>query len=144
MVSTTKCSIFATMTNYDDIIDLPHYTPKNHQRMLMHSRAAQFAPFAALTGHDAMIKETARITDSFIERDDETNTSLNSKINQLIEHIAEHPEITVIYFLPDSLKKGGSYQSICGRVKNIDEIEKKITFLSGEEVNLSQLLEIYL
>lgn len=109
----------------------------------MHSRAAQFAPFAALTGHDALIRETARITESFIDRDDETNSYLNIKINQLIEHIAEHPAITVIYFLPDSMKQGGTYQSISGKVKSIDEIEKKVTFLSGEEVYLSQLLDIY-
>lgn len=143
MAYKTNCCIFAVMTNYDDIIDLPHYTPKNHQRMSMHSRAAQFAPFAALTGHDALIRETARITESFIDRDDETNSYLNIKINQLIEHIAEHPAITVIYFLPDSMKQGGTYQSISGKVKSIDEIEKKVTFLSGEEVYLSQLLDIY-
>lgn len=132
------------MNKYDDIIDLPHYTPRDHPRMSMQARAAQFAPFAALTGHEAMIKETARLTDDMIERDDETNAILNDRINNIREHINEHPEINIVYFMPDELKQGGTYQSISGKVKAIDEIEKKIVFLNGEEIDVRLLLDIAL
>jgi len=100
------------MGSYDDIINHPHYVSKTRPQMSMLDRAAQFSPFAALTGYDAAIKETRRLTTDKLELDDDTKTLLNMKQAYLMEIINEQPEITVSYFLPDSKKAGGEYVTI--------------------------------
>lgn len=108
-----------TEDNYDDIINLPHPEPKNHRRMSMMARAAQFAPFAALTGHDDAIAETARLTDKQIELDGALNDELNRTFALLQERINEHPVVEVTYFVPDGRKQGGSYCTVTSAVKRL-------------------------
>ena len=98
---------------YDDIIDLPHHVSKSHPQMSMYNRAAQFAPFAALTGHDAAITEAARLTDAELELSESDAEVLNRKLAYL-QSLDEKPTISVTYFVPDDRKKGGSYHTTSG------------------------------
>ena len=117
--------------SYDDIINLPNPTSKNHPRMSLHDRAAQFAPFAALTGHDAAIKETARLTDERLE------------LNMIRDNIGTEQEISITYFVPDDKKSGGAYLTHSGIVKKIDEFERKLimqdeTVIPTEQISVIQ------
>ena len=129
-------------TECDDIIHLPHYEPKRHPRMPMAARAAQFAPFAAVTGHDAAIKEEGRITDSWTELGDTGNDELNRKMEQVITLLPQHPTITIEYFLPDSNKSGGSYQAASGQVKRVDEYERMIELMDGRKIAIDMVKDI--
>ena len=129
-------------TECDDIIHLPHYEPKRHPRMPMAARAAQFAPFAAVTGHDAAIKEEGRITDSWTELGDTGNDELNRKMEQVITLLPQHPTVTIEYFLPDSNKSGGSYQAASGQVKRIDEYERMIELMDGRKIAIDMVKDI--
>lgn len=106
---------------YDDIINLPHPTSANHPRMSLYDRAAQFSPFAALTGHDAAIKETARLTEQKIELSEDTISRLNEKLQIVADHL--ETEVTITYFVPDERKSGGAYVSYTGIVRRIDDYE---------------------
>ena len=128
--------------DYDDIINLPHYEPKHHPRMSMWNRAAQFAPFAALTGYDAAIQESGRLTDDWIDLGESGNEELNRKMEVLLSKLSEQPLVAIEYFLPDSLKSGGSYQTTTGQVKRIDEYEKCIVFTDGKIVPLDAIRDI--
>ena len=129
-------------TECDDIIHLPHYEPKRHPRMPMAARAAQFAPFAAVTGHDAAIKEEGRITDSWTELGDTGNDELNRKMEQVITLLPQHPTVTIEYFLPDSNKSGGSYQAASGQVKRVDEYERMIELIDGRKIAIDMVKDI--
>lgn len=130
------------MENYKDIINLPHHRSKKRTHMSAHDRAAQFSPFAALTGHDDAIKETARLTDKKIELDETTKTMLNEKFNFIMEHIYDQPEITVTYFIPDALKDGGMYVDFIGKVKKYDYLNRILYFLDNTEIRVDDILEI--
>ena len=132
------------MNEYDDIINLPHHVSKVHPKMSMMNRAAQFAPFAALTGHAAAIEETARLTDEQHELADEDSEALNQKMAYLRETINEHPIITITYFEPDRKKAGGMYKSIEGQLKNIDDYNQSIVLKSGDVIFLKSILDIQL
>ncbi len=127
---------------YNDIINLPHYRSKKRPHMSAHDRAAQFSPFSALTGHDEAIKETARLTDKKIELDETTKTMLNEKFNFIMEHIYEQPEITVTYFIPDTLKDGGMYVDFVGKVKKYDYLNRILHFTDNTEIKVDDILEI--
>jgi len=129
-------------TDFDDIIHLPHYEPKRHPRMPMAARAAQFAPFAAVAGHDAAIREESRITDSWTELGDTGNDELNRKMEHLITLLPQHPTVTIEYFLPDSNKSGGSYQAASGQVKRIDEYERMIELMDGRKIAIDMVKDI--
>jgi len=118
---------------YDDVINRQHPTSKKHPRMSRMNRAAQFAPFAALTGYEESIEETARLTDRRIELSEYEIEKLNAKLNFIQEHIKERPEVTIIYFRPDERKEGGSYVTVTGKVRWIDEVNSMIVF-EGERV----------
>lgn len=128
--------------NYDDIINLPHHVSKSHPQMSMMNRAAQFAPFAALTGHSAAIEETARLTDEQQELADEDSEILNQKMTYLRETINEHPTITITYFEPDKKKAGGKYKSIEGQLQNIDDYGQAIVLKSGVSIPFVLILDI--
>ena len=132
------------MNEYDDIINLPHHVSSRHPQMSMMNRAAQFAPFAALTGHAAAIEETARLTDEQHELADDDSEALNQKMAYLRETINEHPIITITYFDPDRKKAGGMYKSIEGQLKNIDDYNQSIVLKSGEVIFLKSILDIQL
>ena len=103
---------------YADIINLPHHVSKTRPKMSMHDRAAQFSPFAALTGYDAAIKETARWTDEKIDLDETSKVSLDEKLLFIMSRLAEKPVVTITYFKKDDRKDGGTYEVIEGCIKN--------------------------
>lgn len=128
--------------NYDDIINLPHYQSPNRAHMTNYDRAAQFSPFAALTGYDDAVSETARLTDRKIELDEYGLDKLNERLNWIQEHISEQPEIAVTYFVADKKKAGGSYQTVSGIVKRIDEYERLLLMQDGNKLPIEDILEI--
>ncbi len=177
------------MGNYDDIINLPHHTSPTRPRMSMIDRAAQFSPFAALTGYDAAVKETARLTDRRIELDEyekvalderlcvidraaqfspfaaltgydaavkETarltdrrieldeyeKVALDERLCVLQEHLKEFPQVKITYFQPDARKSGGSYLSVTGSVKKIDNYEKCIVMADKQKIAIDDIMEI--
>ena len=127
---------------YDEIMGLPHHVSKTRPQMPMSDRAAQFAPFAALTGYDAAIKETRRLTDERIELDVEALSALDMKYQLLMEALDEAPEVTITYFRPDERKTGGKYVSAVGAVKKIDDFERRITMQDGAKIPMDDVLSI--
>lgn len=127
---------------YDDILHLPHPTSKRHPRMPIVDRAAQFSPFAALTGHRAAIEETARVTDRRIELDEDAKEQLDQTLQFLLERIDEQPEITVTWFSSDKKKAGGQYHTATGKLKRIDTQESRLILTDGNQIPLEDLLEI--
>ena len=103
---------------YGDILNLPHHQSKVHPQMSIYDRAAQFSPFAALTGHEAAIKETARLTEEQVELDEDKQEELNEKLQTLIAYATEHPTVSVTYFKPDDKKTGGEYVTATGIFRN--------------------------
>ena len=127
---------------YDEIMGLPHHVSKTRPQMPMSDRAAQFAPFAALTGYDAAIKETGRLTVERIELDVEALSALDMKYQLLMEALDEAPEVTITYFQPDERKAGGKYVSAVGAVKKIDDFERRITMQDGAKIPMDDVLSI--
>ena len=127
---------------YDDIIHLPHPTSHRHPRMPISDRAAQFSPFAALTGHKAAIEETARVTDRRIELDEDAKEQLDQTLQLLLERFDEQPEITVTWFSPDKKKAGGQYHTTTGKLKRIDTQESRLILTDGTQIPLEDLLRI--
>ena len=130
------------MSDYDDIINLPHHQSKNHPHMSMHDRAAQFAPFAALTGYDDAIKEARRLTDSKPELDENQLEELDQKLADLMTCIEEHPEVTITYFKPDDKKEGGAYVTCMGKIKKIDGYKRRLIFEDSREIEVCNIVEI--
>ena len=113
---------------YEDVINRQHPTSKKHPRMSNMNRAAQFAPFAALTGYEESIEETARLTDRKRELSEDDIEEINAKLNFIQEHINERPEVAITYFQPDERKEGGAYITVTGKVRRIDDVIKIIVF----------------
>lgn len=130
------------MGKYDDILNLPHHVSSTRPHMSMHDRAAQFSPFAALTGYDDTVRETARLTDEKLELTADRINELNQKIAFLNEHAEERPEITIEYFISDEKKSGGKYVTLSGKFRRIDEYNHNMVFTSGEEIPLNDIFEI--
>lgn len=133
---------FGDSGRYDDIIDLPHHVSPTRPRMPARDRAAQFAPFAALTGYGDAVKETARITEERREPDGEQTEILNRTVKILAEKIREQPEITVVFFCPDERKEGGSYRQFRGNLRRIDECRRRMIFTDGNEISFDNIREI--
>ena len=127
---------------YDEIMGLPHHVSKTRPQMPMSDRAAQFAPFAALTGYDSAIKETGRLTDERIELDEGALTALNMRYQLLMDVFDDAPEVTITYFQPDERKAGGKYVSAAGTVKKIDDFERRITMRDGTRIPMDDVLSI--
>lgn len=127
---------------YDDIRNLPHHVSEKHPHMAVSDRAAQFSPFAALTGYDAAIKETARLTDERVELDDCEKDSLDRRLKTIADRIKEHPEIAVTYFQPDGKKKGGSYVTADGTAKRIDELKRILIMTDGTVISMDEIIDI--
>jgi len=128
--------------NYDDIIDLPHYVSKKRPQMSIEARSAQFAPFAALTGYDERVKETARLTDKKIELEDGQKEILNNKLLYILENINMKPEINFTYFVPDTKKSGGKYIDKTGIIRKIDMVEQYIQFTDKSKIDINNILSI--
>ena len=130
------------MGEYDDIINLPHHVSRKHPQMSIHDRAAQFAPFAALTGHGEAIAETARLTDRKIELDDYERLKLDEKLLILQEQIMEMPEISVTYFCPDEKKEGGRYVTLTKALRKINVVERTLLMEDGMQIRIEDILEV--
>lgn len=127
---------------YDDIIDLPHPTSKKHPRMTMVNRAAQFSPFAALTGYDAAIRETARVTENRRELSEDAVDELNDKISLLQQEQAGMKRIKVTYFQADRTKDGGVYRVEEGIFKKIKSDERILELTNGTQITLDDIFKI--
>lgn len=129
-------------SKYDEIMGLPHHVSRTRPQMPMSDRAAQFAPFAALTGYDSAIKETGRLTDEKIELDEEALTALDMKYQFLMDALDDAPEVTITYFQPDERKAGGKYVSAVGVVRKVDDFERRITMRDGSKIPMDNVLSI--
>lgn len=127
--------------NYDDILHLPHPAPKTHRRMSQQDRAAQFAPFAALTGYEDVITEAGRLTDRRIELDDGEITILDERLRLVLAGGAGQ-EVSVTWFQPDERKNGGSYVTTIGKVKKVDELKRTLVMKDGAEVPIEEIIDI--
>lgn len=129
------------MNNYDDIIDLPHHVSKVRKQMPLANRAAQFAPFAALTGHEDALAETARHTDSKIELTDDEKFLLSKR---LAEAIRNNLTVAITYFSPDKNKSGGAYLTTASTVRSLDEYSAKLVLTNGKSIALAEITDIEL
>ena len=127
---------------YDDIIHLPHHVSATHPHMSAIDRAAQFSPFAALTGYDAAIKETARLTDKRVELDESMKAALSNKLQMIADRLKEHPEIAITYFQPDAKKNGGAYVTVINTVKKIDVYERIVVMTDGKVIPIDEIISI--
>ena len=136
---------------YADIIHLPHHKAANRPHMSMYDRAAQFSPFAALTGFEGVIAETGRLTDRKIELSESEKVLLDQKLTLIDDVIQDkhHPEITVVYFVPDYLKDGDEYEEYTGKIRHIDTVDRTVVFLaangrsSGKTIKIDDIKEIH-
>ena len=124
---------------YDDILNLPHHTSAVQPAMPMQNRAAQFAPFAALVGYDALIRETARLTDQKVELDESVKAELNEKLRLLLELLPQQPEVTITYFQPDGRKAGGVYRTANGIVRKFLLNENLLVMMDGSKIPVDSI-----
>ena len=127
---------------YDDIIHLPHHVSSRRPQMPMSDRAAQFSPFAALTGYDDAIRETERLTEQKILLDEEALAKLDEKFRLLQDHLKEYPEIRVTYFKPDERKDGGAYLTVSGAIRKLRNFEREILLYDGTRIPMDDILEM--
>lgn len=127
---------------YEDILELPHPVSKTHPQMARRDRAAQFAPFAALTGYEEAVREAARLTEEKMILDEDSKEQLDWKLRCLQEKVKEKPTITVTYFLKDEKKKGGKYVTVTGVLKKIDSYTHQFVLESGEEIPLEDMVSL--
>ncbi len=127
---------------YDDIINLPHHVSADRPHMPMIDRAAQFSPFAALTGYDAAIVETARLTDTKRELSEEQKEVIGKQLHSLQSRLKTEPVITVTYFVPDSRKAGGAYRTITGTAKKVDEYSGVLEMSNGLNIPFDDILSL--
>ena len=127
------------MSNYDDILRLPHPTSKTHPRMSRQDRAAQFSPFAALTGYEAVVKETARLTEKRPVLTEDEVAELDARLRLAMELDAE---VTVTWFQPDAKKSGGSYVTTTSRVKKADELQRILTMEDGAQIPIQEVTAV--
>ena len=127
---------------YDDIIDLPHHVSEKHPQMPMLERAAQFSPFAALTGFDAAIVETARLTDQKRELTEEQKQVISNSLLELQKRIKNDPVVTVTFFQPDDRKSGGAYRTVTGSAKRVDEYIGMLLLTDGTAIPFDSILSM--
>ena len=123
-------------------IDLPHHVSETHPPMSRADRAAQFSPFAALTGYDAAVRESARVTEQRIELDEGVKAELNARLNCILEHLSEHPQVSITYFMPDEKKSGGAYRTVTGAVRKLDSFAKTLTLVDGTVVPMEEMIHV--
>ena len=126
---------------YEDIINLPHHVSPTRPRMSRADRAAQFSPFAALSGYGDAVQETARLTNRRIELDESAKAALDEKLRLLAEVIEDRPEAAITYFLPDRKKAGGEYVTAAGRVKKLDAAAQELVMVNGQTIPIADIVE---
>ncbi len=127
---------------YDDIIHLPHHVSKRHPQMSLYNRAAQFAPFAALTGYEEAIIETARLTAPKVDMMEDNQQLLDRKLALLSRSLREQPTVSITYFQPDKKKTGGQYLTVTGVIKTIRDSERVILMADGKSVSIDTIISI--
>lgn len=127
---------------YDDIIHLPHHVSKRHPQMSLYNRAAQFAPFAALTGYEEAIIETARLTAPKVDMMEDNQQLLDRKLALLSRSLREQPTVSITYFQPDKKKTGGQYLTVTGVIKTIRDSERVILMADGKCVSIDTIINI--
>lgn len=127
---------------YDAILHLPHHVSEKHPPIPMEERAAQFSPYAALTGFGAVIDETRRLTDPRHTLSEEALFHLNRQYQLLLEHLPERPEITLTYFQPDARKDGGAYLTLTGRVKKVEAYEQRLVLEDGTAIAMENIMSM--
>lgn len=127
---------------YDDMLDLPHHVSSSHPPMAVYDRAAQFSPFAALTGYESVIQETARTTERRVELDEYRKAELDALLQVIQARAASHPELSITYFVPDERKDGGAYVTVSGCVKKIDGSGRVLVLMDGTGIPIDEILEI--
>ena len=130
------------MSRYDDIINLPHHVSPTRQRMSMHDRAAQFAPFAALVGYDDAVAETARLTVVRPELDEQEQWAINEHLAYISAHIHEQPEVRIKYFVPDEHKSGGAIVEVSGKVKKISDTDGTIVMADDCKIPIIDVIRL--
>ena len=125
---------------YDAIINLSHHVSSRHPQMPMMNRAAQFSPFAALTGYEDAVRETARLTDEKIELDEYEKEELDRKIQWIGSHLDEHIPVSITYFHPDDKKAGGYYEEIVDTIRKINVYEHEILLAKGTKIPIMNIL----
>ena len=128
--------------NYDNIIELQHHLSKTHPHMSMHDRAAQFSPFSALTGYEESIAESERITDKKINLDENIKSLLDYKINILLSHLSEHPEVSITYFIPDNKKSGGRYSKVSGKIIKFDRLSYTLSLDNKNIIAIKDIIDM--
>ena len=128
--------------SYEDIIDLPHHTSTTHPPMSAFDRAAQFSPFAALTGHDAAITESARLTETRVELDEYSKADLNRRLCILQDRMDEQPSVSITYFQPDTKKSGGAYITAVGCIKKMVEYERAVVMQDDTRIPIDQIIAV--
>lgn len=124
------------------IINLPHHISETRPRMPAYDRAAQFSPFAALTGYEAAVAETGRLTDKKVELDEGEKEAINERLNLILERIDERPQISITYFVPDKKKTGGEYIVTGGIVKKIDDYRRLVILWDGTSIPIDEIIRI--
>ena len=127
---------------YNDIINWPHHTSPSRPQMSPHDRAAQFSPFAALTGYDSAITETRRLTDRKVELDEYRKADLNERLCMVQDQMDEQPKVLITYFQPDRKKSGGAYMTVTGCVKKIDGYERTVVMQDETKVPIDDILKL--
>ena len=130
------------MHKYDDMLHLAHPVSRTHPPMRLIDRAAQFAPFAALTGHSEAVKETARVTEEQIELDEDQKAVLDRQLQEIQRQSGREPVVSITYFVPDLKKPGGSYVTVTGGVKRIKEYERMVLLKDGTSIPIEAITEI--
>ena len=133
---------FQNSSRYEDMLELPHHISRERPQMAMEERGAQFSPFAALTGDGDAIRETGRLTERQLELEPDVKDRLNEKLRLLMELPSPRSEVSIVYFLPDEKKEGGSYVSVRGRVKKVDENSRQIVLENGGRIPLEAVMEL--
>ena len=127
---------------YDDIINLPHYQSKKRAHMSLEDRAAQFASFAALTGHEEAIEETARLTEKKIVLDEAAKEAISEKLFEISQSLDKKWNVSITYFKPDRFKEGGAYLTDIGVVKKIDEVDKIVVMDNGMRMEIEGIIGV--
>lgn len=127
---------------YDDMLQLPHHVSASRKPMAITARAAQFAPFAALSGYDAEVQEAGRLTDRPIEPDEYEKEALNARLQLLARHLREKWVVSLVFFQPDERKAGGAYVTRTGTVKKLYETERLLTLTDGTVIPLDDLIAL--
>lgn len=127
---------------YEDIIHLPHHTSAGRKHMSLYDRAAQFSPFAALTGHDEALKETARLTDTKPELDDSEKQIIGEKLRMIMDAMPQEITVSITHFVPDNKKSGGAYLTVSGVIKKYNKFTNEIRMSDGTAIKVDAIFNV--